>query len=410
MTEAANPDLWRFIRLEDYKRPSEPTQETMRRRFFGLRKLLGRKKPPGPVLVDKDLGQVPQELLDQVAPVPDWSQGMAAVTEAINAWLEMSQPENPVQVFVGPSYSGTPQILAHWAKLRGWDLVAAPEPEEILTGGNDWLKPLEEDNAAPLVLTHLEHCYLRHYDGLTLLRRLLESILSHRRRWLVGCGSWAWAFFRQVFKVDAMLPSPWILAPFDQERLQTWLPLVDEQAEPAGFVFRQSDSGKYILPPPAEASEAQTSELRPAPPGLSNFLTYLAAHSRGIPGIAWAVWRHSLYVAMEQESEGENDAARQGEVIWVKPWSQIQRPLVPNLPEKSQLLMVLHALMLHGGLWDRVMAEVLPIAPMEIIEYLYLLQTAGLVESDQGFWRVTPQGYPAVRQSLQSEEYLVDAI
>jgi hypothetical protein len=113
---------------------------------------------------------------------------------------------------------------------------------------------------------------------------------------------------------------------------------------------------------------------------------------------------------MEQESENGSRPDQWGKTIWVKPWSQIIRPSVPNLPERPQLLMVLHALMLHGGLWDRVMAEVLPIAPMEIIEFLYLLQTAGLVESDQGFWRVTPQGYPAVRQSLQSEEFLVDAI
>jgi hypothetical protein len=267
MTEAATPNLWRFIRLEDYKRPSEPTQETVRRRFFGLRERLGWGNPPGPVLVDKDLGQVPQELLDRLVPVPDWSQGVAAVTEAINAWLEMSHPENLLQVFVGPSYSGTPQILAHWAKLRGWELVEAPEPEQILAGGHDWLAPLEDDSAAPLVLTHLEHCYLRHYDGLNLLRRLLELILSHRRRWLVACDSWAWAFFRQVFKVDAMLPSPWILAPFDPERLQAWLPRVDEQEAPGDMVFRQSDNGKYILPPPAAASEAPTSGPGLAEPG-----------------------------------------------------------------------------------------------------------------------------------------------
>ena len=74
------------------------------------------------------------------------------------------------------------------------------------------------------------------------------------------------------------------------------------------------------------------------------------------------------------------------------------------------ILLVLHALMLHGGLWDRVLPELLPIIPIEIMEYLYLLEAAGLVQSDQGFWRVTPQGYPAVRQSLQSEGYLVDDI
>ena len=85
---------------------------------------------------------------------------------------------------------------------------------------------MDDGSNAPLVLTHLEHCYLRHYDGLTMLRRLLEIMLSHRRRWLVRCDSWAWAYFRRVFKVDAMLRSPWVLAPFSQERLRVWLPEV----------------------------------------------------------------------------------------------------------------------------------------------------------------------------------------
>jgi DNA-binding GntR family transcriptional regulator len=72
--------------------------------------------------------------------------------------------------------------------------------------------------------------------------------------------------------------------------------------------------------------------------------------------------------------------------------------------------MVLHTLLIHGGLWSRVLPELLPLTPVEIREYLYLLEASGLVESDQGFWRVTPTGYPAVRQLLQSEGYLTDAI
>jgi hypothetical protein len=271
------------------------------------------------------------------------------------------------------------------------------------------------------VLTHLEHCYLRHYDGLTMLRRLLEIILSHRRRWIVGCDSWAWAYFRQVFKVDALLRSPWILAPFGQERLQVWLLEVIAGAPTPGFVFRQSDNGKYILPPAVGGETELPDQDQPEPtasPNLSNFLKYLAAYSRGIPGIAWAIWRHGLYVAMLQEAKengaeagGEPSAAPgAGKNIWVKPWPQIARPTVPSLPERARLLMVLHALMLHGGLKERLLPKVLPMAPMEIIEYLYFLQNAELVEADQGFWRVTPQGYPAVRQALQGEGYLIDDI
>jgi hypothetical protein len=419
MAADAAQSLWQFIRLDQYVKPSEPAQETVRQGIFGLWDRLGWRKPSGPSFVEQNLGQVPLDLLDQVAPVPDWAEGVAGVTAALENWLDTEHPETPVQVFVGPSYSGTPQILGHWAQVRGWNLLAPPEPEQILAGGSDWLAQAEAEDAAPLVLTHLEHCYLRHYDGLTLLRRLLEIILSRQRRWLVGCGSWAWAFFSQVFKVEAMLPSPWILGPFDQDRLQVWLPQVAGTSGRPAPVFRQTDNGKFILPP-ASASGMENPDQSQAgqipSPGLSHFLKYLAAYSRGIPGIAWAIWRHSLYLAMEQEPEetGEGEpnlaAGRTGKTIWVKPWPQLPRPTVPNLPERPQLLLVLHALMLHGGLWARIIHQLLPLNPMEIIEYLYLLEASGLVESDQGFWRVTPLGYPAVRQALVSEGYLVDAI
>lgn len=420
---AADPiqDLWRFIRLEQYTSPPEPTQGKVRKGIFGLWDRLGWGKKPRPVFRESNLSQVPRELLDEVVPVPDWSAGIAAVTTSLGDWLDATQPAPPVQVFVGPCYSGTAQILAQWAGARGWDLLAPPEPEQILAGGKEWLAQADDGSDAPLVLPHLEHCYLRHYNGLTLLRRLLEIILSHRRRWLVGCDSWAWAYFRQVFSVDAMLRSPWILAPFGQERLQVWLPEVIKGAPTPGFVFRQSDTGKFILPPVLSRETELPDQDRPEPaagPNLSNFLKYLAAYSRGIPGIAWAVWRQSLYDAMLQEAEEkeavEGDAPPAapgaGKTILVKPWSQIARPTVPILPERTQLLMVLHALLLHGGLKERLLPEVLPLAPMEIIEYLYFLQNSGLVEADQGFWHVTPQGYPAVRQELQSEGYLTDAI
>jgi hypothetical protein len=411
MTTDVNQDLWRFIRLEAYCRPPEPAQEKVRKGIFGLWHRLGWRKKPGPTFAEANLSQVPLDLLDQVAPVPDWAEGVPAVTAALKNWLELAHPETPAQVFVGPSYNGTPQILAHWANEREWRIVEAPTPEEILAGGDDWQAQVDAGLDTPVVLTHLEHCYLRHYNGLTLLRRLLEGILSHRRRWLVACDSWAWAYFSRVFKVGAMLPSPWILAPFDQERLQGWLPEVDKGAARTGLVFRQTDTGKFILPPVTEGAESKS-------PDLSNFLKYLAAHSRGIPGIAWAIWRQSLYLAMEPEPEESEAGAEDGQsaieraekTIYVKPWSQITRPSIPNLPERSQLLLVLHALMLHGGLWDRVLPKLLPISPIEIMEYLYLLEAAGLVQSGQGFWRVTPHGYPAVRHSLQSEGYLVDDI
>ncbi len=417
MTTDVTQNLWRFVRLEQYNRPSETSRETMRKGIFGLWRRLGwGSTVEESVFAEKELSQVPPGLLDKVVPTPDWSAPISAVTAVLDSWLEAKVPGSSAQIFVGPPYHGTSEILSAWAQARGWRLVPAPPPEMILTGGEEWLAQMEADDE-PLVLPHLEHYYLRHYNGLTLLRRLLDLIFSQSRRWLLGCDSWAWAYLSKAIKVDTVFPMPFILEAFDKERLEKWFQQLEAESGESNFVFRQSDSGKYVLPP-ATGAEAPGDRSQGFDADTSGFLKNVAAYSRGIPGIAWAIWRRSLasVVNADEHTEGSDRKAEPvGEddrayPIWVKPWSQINLPGFPSQRASLGLLMVLHTLLIHGGLLSRVLPELLPLTPVEIREYLYLLEASGLMESGQGFWRVTPTGYPAVRQLLQSEGYLIDAI
>jgi hypothetical protein len=417
MTTDASQNLWRFIRLEQYNRPSETSRETVRKGIFGLLHRLGwGSKVEESVFAEKELSQVSQELVDKAAPDPDWSASLAAMTAVLDIWLDAEVPGSSNQIFVGPPYHGTSEILTAWAQARKWRLIAAPSPETILTGGQDWLTQLEEDNE-PLVLPHLEHCYLRHYDGLTLIRRLLDHVISQSRRLLVGCDSWAWAYLSKALKVDTIFPTPFILEAFDQYRLKIWFQQLAAESGESTFVFRRLDSGKYILPP-ATGDEAFGDRSQDFNTETNGFLKNVAAYSRGIPGIALAVWRRSLGFVNMTEDDGEESAkevpaagdGNSAYPILVKPWSQLNLPGFSFQRASFGLLMVLHTLLLHGGLWIRVLPELLPLSPMEIYEYLYLLEASGLVQSDQGFWRVTPAGYPPVRQALQSEGYLTDAI
>jgi hypothetical protein len=408
-------NLWRFIRLDQYSRPAKPSRETVREGIFGLWRRLGwGGEAEESVYVDKELSQVPEELLDKAAPNPDWSAALAGVTAVLDSWLDAKVPGSAAQVFVGPPYHGTPEILTAWAQARGWRLVPAPTPEVILSGGEDWLAQIEADEY-PLVLPHLERCYLRHYDGLNLLRRLLDRIFSHRRRWLVGCDSWAWAYLSKALNVDGGFPPPFILAAFEQDRLQLWFQQLAAQAGKSQFAFRRVDNGKFVLPLP-EVPDSGEQSPRP-PQGTSDFLQYVAAYSMGIPGIAWAVWRRSLSFVVTPEEHAEiNDrkALEVGDVdraypIWVKPWSRLYLPEYPS-KRAPALLMILHTLLVHGGLWSRVLPELLPLSPLEIMENLYFLEAAGMVKSDQDFWRVSPLGYPALRQPLLNEGYLTDGL
>lgn len=443
MTTKANHTPWRFIRLDQYKLPPETSRETMRKGISGLWLRLGwGSKVEESVFAENELSQVPQELVDKAAPDPDWSAFLAAMTAVLDTWIDAKVPGSTNQIFVGPPYHGTGKILTAWGQARGWRLISAPPPEMILTGGQEWLTQFEDDNE-PLVLPHLEHCYLRHYNGLTLLRRLLDHIISQSRRWLVGCDSWAWAYLSKALKVGTVFPMPFILEAFDQDRLKIWFQQLASASAENNFVFRQLDSGKYVLPP-STGEEASGDWNQGAAAEDGSFLKNVAAFSRGIPGVAWAVWRHSFgfvdttaedgaECALEvpatedgKESAPEASAAEGGEEcdqeapaakevnpahpILVTPWSKIDLPGFPFQHVSLGLLMVLHTLLIHGGLCSRILPELLPMSPMEILENLYLLEASGLLESDRGFWRVTPAGYPAVRQVLQSEGYLTDAI
>ena len=72
--------------------------------------------------------------------------------------------------------------------------------------------------------------------------------------------------------------------------------------------------------------------------------------------------------------------------------------------------LVLHTVLLHDSLSEQPLTQLLPLSSFAVIKLLNRLKKAGLLESFSGGWRVTPLGYPAVRQSLAVEEYLVDQI
>ena len=93
--------------------------------------------------------------------------------------------------------------------------------------------------------------------------------------------------------------------------------------------------------------------------------------------------------------------------IWVLPWDKLDHPALPSSisPESSILL---HSLLLHNGLSQEVLAEILPFSPNVIIRMALVLKDAGLIEENNGQWKVSPSGYPIVRLYLNGEGYLTD--
>jgi predicted transcriptional regulator len=89
------------------------------------------------------------------------------------------------------------------------------------------------------------------------------------------------------------------------------------------------------------------------------------------------------------------------------PWNQIKLPSLPTAAGCDEAF-VLQTLLLHNGLAIDILQQLLPMPPNQVLETIYRLEEAELVNQEQTVWLVTPKGYPAVRQFLSTNNYLVD--
>ncbi|MFP5212911.1 MAG: hypothetical protein ACLGPL_05980 [Acidobacteriota bacterium] len=328
-----------------------------------------------------------------------------ALESELKGWLDAEAPYSWVCAVIGTPHSGTMETITRLASARSWRVIDPPAFEDILSGGREWLEGIMDEGDSPIVIAQLERCYLRHYNGLSLIRRLLDLLLSANRRFLLGCNSWAWAYLNKALDLAPLIPYTLTLRPLDKEHLECWFSsLADER-----FVFRLADGGdKLVLPVSFNDSETGAQPTGSA----GDFLDNLTAYSRGIPGVAWAVWRHSLREARRDEAEKRGaDPTGPRQAILVAPWTEMHLPAVPDRMDRSQLF-VLQTILLHDSLPPRLIRQLLSLSSTDVLETLHHLRSAGLLDADRlrAMWRVTPEGYPVVRQLLKREGYLVGAI
>lgn len=407
-------DLWRFVTNDTYMRPGEPPSEAARSGIRFIWERLRGKTPAQEVNIHAELHSVPQALLDQVAPVPSWGDAAHALDAVLGQWLEADPLHAPVQVVVGAPGSGTGQTLRDWAEGHGARQISPPDPEEILSGGQGWLSSLRFEKGGLFVLASLEKCFLRHYAGLGLMRQFLDRLEDLEGRLLLGCNSWAWAYIDSVLGISRSLPLPYMVQALDSAGLELWFRSIVTGCGGRSLVFRQSDNGEVVLSLGGEVNaDEQVPERRAEErTEVVDFLKRVASRSRGIPLVAWAIWRNSLLISEDEplEEEAQKAAAEDhGLTIWVKPWSQLGLPSVPSPISRCEVF-ILHSLLLHGGAPGDLLKTLLPVCRDALSQGLVRLQLAGLVKQEEAVWRVTLSGYPAVRHYLDSEGYLTDGL
>ena len=407
ITENPPSQLWNFIRLDQYKKPPEPSAQAVRSRFSKWVEQIHRKPvKEEPFKLEQHLRSAPSRLKDKAAPKPDWTECATSLTSLLDEWLQNRQNETHPWIFLKTPYSGLTQALVIWAKQNNFRIIETPVPEQLIRGKEYDVSGQIENSGNLLVIPCLERFFFRHFNGLSMIRHLIDRVLSGSFPCLIGCDSWAWAYLSKALGMDRLFPVPFVLEAFDQEKLQQWFCRLACGAGGDRLVFRQSNNGNYVLPLKAEHQQKESADHVP-PAESSDFLIHLAAYSRGIAGIAWDIWRYSLRYGPDEElTDLETDSLFK-QTIWVDPWSQLTLPAVSDGVTHDELL-VLHCLMIHGGLDARLLANLLPISNSDVMQVTMYLRSKGLIHQNKNRWYVTAIGYPAVRRFLNNEGYLVD--
>ena len=98
-----------------------------------------------------------------------------------------------------------------------------------------------------------------------------------------------------------------------------------------------------------------------------------------------------------------------GKTVWVPSWSQLKLPELVNRSRHLDLF-VCHNLLLHAGLPTGGLGCDYSVSGEQVGFALQRMSARGLVELEDGRWRITAAAYPSVRAVLDSEGYLVDGL
>lgn len=362
--------LWSFVGLEHYVVPSLPVRSGPARIWKALTGGFKAQEAEEGEPVG-GLEPLSEEELDRVAPLTEWDGAARSLAKTLE-----DGGDSPAFV-VGAPFSGRTRWLRRWACLKGAVIVAPPEPGAILGGGASWLDDWPRDRL--WVMAGLERVFLRHRKGLDLVRLFLDRA---RQGCLgvgvIGCGSWAWAYLRQVAPVG---PRAWTLQAFDGEALRDFFAALASRPHlPLRFLRARTGQELFSVP---QGDDSVPQELR-----------QLARECRGNAGLALNLWRNRLRTA----GDGLDRAYRVTDAF-----------SPPSLPGGEETDLLLHALLLHGHLDRFLLADLLPLAEHRLTALFLDLRARSVIEEKEGHLSVTASAYGPVRERLSGLGYLVDA-
>lgn len=385
-----------FQSLTDYDVPAMPTIDAFQA-FWARTRELFRHQPDGPLISDDRLRHSTSEILEEIVSPPACGPLVSELDATLADWLADPRPRIGHRLIVLPPGDRN-GVLQAWAVSGNYDILEAPARDDILDDPACDVPPLE--GKGPLVIPALEDWFIRHRNGLGLIRALLARLDGLQRHVVVGCNSWAWQFLVQAVHADVVLGPPITFQAFDAPRLRDWFSqmAVSERLGPVEFL--DSRTGKEILA--VDENE-----------DVHDVLVALAARSRGIPWIAWRLWRRSLRdraLTEDDADDAELSETAQGATtdekltLWVIALEEFSLPGA----NRTDTLLVLQALLIHGALTPQQLGRVLPVVGES--NMLAALLAAGIVEREGEHVYCAPAAYAAIRSGLSTAGFPIAAL
>ena len=391
-TDNSHEPPQKFQPIQHFKRPSMPTDESLRRLGWRIWRRMRGTKHKDPFIAEQALSLADEHQLNQLAAPPACGPILAEMTATFADWLATPEPARWVQVVVLPPCDQS-DVLRCWAADNGHRIVEPPSRGELLDGD---VKQAEFDELTAdktpglIVIPRLERWFLRHHCGLNKLQRLLDQLATLERHCIVGCNSWAWSYLTKAVQTPLVLPTPLTFQAFDGERLTKWLSELSMPDEPA-HVFRFTSSGDRVF---GEDAKKKISD---------DYFATLAAHSLGIPWVAWHQWRRVLKIGPEADSRIKQKFPQE-ETVWVAEAAEIP---VPSDNVDAGLLM-LQSLLIHDRLTPPELNQTIP--GIQRSNVLSSLLEAKVIYRDGDSLRCAPAAYPAIRNSLSAAGFPTDKL
>lgn len=186
--------LWEYVPISDFECPIVLSADVARQKWRLFKRLFtNTDHSSAPIKSEEVLQTFLRARLDELVPAINWHAAVGALDCALGDWIQNQPNESPVKFIVGQLFMGNGEILALWTSRHNARLIAKPKQEQILNNDQSWLN-YWPDSQSCWVLPNLDQYFLRHAEGLALIRRFLALALNgDLGTGLIGCDSWSWA-------------------------------------------------------------------------------------------------------------------------------------------------------------------------------------------------------------------------